>query len=301
MRSIRPLLLLLLSVWFLVAGAAARADVAPQSMTIMPRAMIPRLPPPPSPLTQMPALHMPAPPMLLSGADPGLQCRRAVTLAGRAAGIPDHLMSAIARVESGRRGADGQVNPWPWSINVEGTDHIYDTREQAIAAVRAYQAQGIRSIDVGCMQVNLLHHPNAFATLEQAFEPQANANYAAQFLKELLAQTGSWEKATAGYHSQTPELGEPYQRKVASVMGEEAGRDAALLGAMPGLPPAQGMRLAMGATPPAPATALAMPPAAARILGNHSDVARIIPMANTAAGRGLDAYRAAPVRVAGRP
>jgi hypothetical protein len=211
-------------------------------------------------------------------ADPALQCRAAVASAGRSAGIPDHLMSAIARVESGRRAADGQIQPWPWSINVEGTDHIYDTRDQAIAAVRGYQAQGIRSIDVGCMQVNLLHHPNAFASLEQAFDPTGNAIYAAHFLRQLFDQTGSWPKATAAYHSATPELGSAYQQKVASVLGDETTKDNELLGHSPVMARSTG--------------------GGAIMLGNRAEAAHIIPLANPGNARGLAAYRLAPVRVA---
>ena len=218
--------------------------------------------------------------------DPGQQCRRAVQQAGRTAGLPDHLMSAIARVESGRRGADGQVHPWPWSINVAGIDHIYDTKEQAIIAVRQYQAQAIRSIDVGCMQVNLLYHPEAFGSLEQAFDPLANATYAARFLLQLHAQSGSWAKATADYHSATPELGQPYQQKVMEVLPQETLADAKL--------PAQ-----IGA-PASPGGGLVRLPLR---VSSSAAPARIVPMAAGTAqmvGRGLDAYRAAPVRLAAR-
>ena len=167
-----------------------------------------------------------------TGLDPGLQCRAAIRAAERGAGIPEQLMAAIGRIESGRRGADGTVTPWPWSINAEGTDYVYDTKEAVIAAVRALQARGVRSIDVGCMQVNLMHHPQAFTTLDQAFDPVENARYAARFLVQLKDQTGDWQKATAAYHSATPELGEPYERKVMAVWpeekrrGQEAGRPA---------------------------------------------------------------------------
>jgi hypothetical protein len=68
------------------------------------------------------------------------------------------------------------------------------------------------------MQVNLMYHPNAFASLDQAFDPVANANYAARFLTELYGQTHSWTQATARYHSATPELGANYQRKVAAAL-----------------------------------------------------------------------------------
>lgn len=233
------------------------------------------------------------PPGLAAEMTPGLACRRAIASASRAAGIPDHLMAAIARVESGRRGADGLVNPWPWSINVEGADHIFETREQALAAVRGYQAQGIRSIDVGCMQVNIMHHPTAFASLEQAFDPAGNAAYAARFLSQLFAQTGTWPKAVAAYHSATPELGVPYQRKVMAVLAEESASDIALLGQMPG---ARGglPGLTQGGGPELPQGGGAL------MLGNRAEAARVIPLAEGSMSRGLDAYRAAPVRVAGR-
>jgi len=222
---------------------------------------------------------------LAAASSPGEVCRHAMAAAGKQVAAPDHLMSAIGRVESGRRGPDGKINPWPWSINVEGVDHVYDTKEQAIAAVRAFQANGVRSIDVGCMQVNLLYHPTAFASLEQAFDPVANARYAASFLSQLRAQTGSWEKATAWYHSATPERGEPYQKKVASVMPEEAQHDLQTLGAN------AGGRLGMMAQ---------LSGAAGRAHGGmpletRSPVGRVLPMAS-ATGRSLDSYRSMPIR-----
>jgi hypothetical protein len=153
---------------------------------------------------------------------PGQQCRRAIANAERLAGIPPHLLSAIARIESGRRDPQtGAVDPWPWSINVEGVDHIYDTKAEVIAAVQMFQAQGHQSIDVGCMQVNLMYHPQAFANLDQAFDPKINADYGAKFLTELYQQTGTWEHATANYHSATPELGTPYERKVIAAFPDE--------------------------------------------------------------------------------
>jgi hypothetical protein len=241
-------------------------------------------------LAERPVLAMPG---ASQTSDPGQLCRRAVLAAGHAAGVPEHLMSAIARVESGRRGADGQINPWPWSINAEGVDHVYETREQAIAAVRQLQAQGMRSIDIGCMQVNLMHHPHAFSSLEQAFDPVPNAEYAARFLVQLYGQTGSWPKAVADYHSATPELGAAYQRQVMAVLGEEAGRDVALLGHPPGGAERLGIGLADAGA--------ARYGEGARMLGNRSEAARMIPMTNAAAAsaRRLKAYRAAPVRVAG--
>jgi hypothetical protein len=76
------------------------------------------------------------------------------------------------------------------------------------------QAQGVRSIDVGCMQINLMHHPDAFTSLGQAFEPAANTAYAVRFLNMLYRRTGSWSKSIAAYHSETPQIAVDYQRRV---------------------------------------------------------------------------------------
>ncbi len=155
---------------------------------------------------------------------PGMQCRQAIMVAERAAAVPQQLMAAIARVESGRPDSRGVMHPWPWTINAEGAGQFFDSKEAAIAAVRTLQARGVRSIDVGCMQVNLMHHPDAFSSLDQAFDPTANAQYAARFLNDLFGQTRDWTRATAHYHSATPELGDAYQRRVAAVWPEEQKR-----------------------------------------------------------------------------
>ncbi len=142
-------------------------------------------------------------------------CTRYLPRHERQYGIPEHLLAAIASTESGRyHRALGLNLPWPWTINVEGMGHFYDTKEEAIEAVRSFQARGFASIDVGCMQVNLQHHPRAFASLDQAFDPAYNVGYAAQFLKQNFQEEGSWHKATADYHSHTPMYGEQYARLV---------------------------------------------------------------------------------------
>ena len=222
-------------------------------------------------------------------------CRPAIEAAERRHGIPSRLLAAIARVESGRTDpATGEVGPWPWTINVEGQGFYFDTKAQAIAAVNAWRARGSRSIDVGCTQVNLVHHPDAFPNLEMAFDPATNADYAARFLTKLRGQTGNWEKATAWYHSATPELGEAYQRRVAGVWPDEQKQPAAAFGPGTALASAWNATLGREGHP---------------ILGRGGNP-RVIMLNQIAAqpsgqasagstqssvGRGLDAYRAMPV------
>ncbi len=161
------------------------------------------------------ALLLAAAPARAEPDTPYAACEAAIAAAQKAPRIPDKLMPAISRVESGRLDPlTKQVRAWPWTINVEGAGFFFDSKEQAIDAVRSLQARGVRSVDVGCMQVNLMHHPNAFASLDEAFDPATNARYAARFLSALFRQTGDWSLATANYHSANADRGEDYQRRV---------------------------------------------------------------------------------------
>jgi hypothetical protein len=219
---------------------------------------------------------------LAARAEPGLLCRAAIQAAERAAGLPPHLLTAIARVESGRRDPDsGAFHPWPWTINAEGRGQFFPTKAAAIAGVQAEMARGVRSIDVGCMQINLRHHPNAFASLEEAFDPATNARYAARFLTELNATRADWARAAAAYHSQTPEFAEPYRARVMAAWAEEQGRPH---------PPVSLPRQAAGGGGGG----------GGGFLSNGAARAVTIAAPAGTQGRGLDAYRSLPVPIAAR-
>lgn len=142
-------------------------------------------------------------------------CTKNLARYERQYGIPMHLLSAISATESGRYHQGLKITlPWPWTINVEGQGHYYDSKEEAIAAVRKFRLQGARSIDVGCMQVNLIHHPNAFVDLDDAFDPEKNVAYGASFLRGLYEESKSWKQASANYHSKTPARGTEYVSRV---------------------------------------------------------------------------------------
>jgi hypothetical protein len=150
-----------------------------------------------------------------ASAEEASACQVAAQVAERAQALPPGLLPAIGQVESGRRDpVTGRVAAWPWTINAAGMGRLFDRREDAIIETQALQARGVTSVDVGCFQVNLFYHPTAFASLEEAFDPQANAAYAARFLSALHTRTGSWDSAVAAYHSATPERGGPYRDRV---------------------------------------------------------------------------------------
>jgi DNA-binding transcriptional MocR family regulator len=131
--------------------------------------------------------------------------------------------------------------------------------------------------------VNLHHHPRAFVSLEEAFDPVSNARYAAQFLTQLQAARNDWITAAGHYHSQTPELAQAYRARVQAAWPAAQARNAedqALAGM--NLPSQR---------PLAPPTSLS--------LSNREERAQILP-ASGVGGRGLDAYRAHPIPVTGR-
>lgn len=147
----------------------------------------------------------------LTGRAAAMSCAQAAAVAEGTAGIPAGLLLAIGLVESGRTDAAGARAPWPFAIQSGGAGRFPASAEDAVAAVQALQATGVQSIDVGCFQINLLHHPNAFANLASGFDPLTNAHAAARFLASLRAELGAWEPAVAAYHSRTEALGAPYR------------------------------------------------------------------------------------------
>ncbi|MFC7475367.1 transglycosylase SLT domain-containing protein [Dankookia sp. GCM10030260] len=147
--------------------------------------------------------------------DPWTACRRAILAAEPRSGLPPGLLLAIALVESGRSDPrTGRFEPWPWSLNVEGEGRAPPSLAAAAAEVAALQAAGRRSIDIGCMQVNLLHHPDAFPDVPTGLRPEANIRYAIVFLKSLQARFGNWADAIANYHSADAGRGANYHRRV---------------------------------------------------------------------------------------
>lgn len=238
--------------------------------------------------------------------EPGLLCRQAIRQAEAGSGLPTHLLTGIARVESGRADpTTGRFHPWPWTINAEGKGYFFDSKTDAIAFARTLQARGVRSFDAGCMQVNLMHHADAFQSLEEAFDPLANARYAIKFLTQLREKTGSWETASSWYHSANPELGMPYRSQVVSAMAAEA-NVASAYGNLPVISAmaAPAMAAVTTATLPALRSMPSGPGTVMLLAGASTGV--ILPRAVASwsggvagGGRGLDAYRMQPVQVVG--
>ena len=132
--------------------------------------------------------------------------------------IPQDTLYSISLQETGKIHSNKKIKiAWPWTVNVEGRGYYFDSKREAMVFVRDQMRSGKESIDVGCMQVNLKYHPDAFRSLEHAFDPRTNIAYGAKFLMSKYEQLGSWSKAIAHYHSATPHLGEKYRDDVVKI------------------------------------------------------------------------------------
>lgn len=176
-------------------------------------------------------------------------CAAETARAERTYNIPSQLLDAISLVESGKYDPESRaVLAWPWTVMAEGEGRYFPTKAEAVAEVRKLKARGVKNIDVGCMQVNLMYHGDQFSSLEEAFEPASNVSYAARFLRGLYASTNHWPTAASYYHSQTPNLAATYREKLMKVWNAGGSRNA-IASLSPVSPGANRVQLQANATP----------------------------------------------------
>jgi Transglycosylase SLT domain len=143
-------------------------------------------------------------------------CDAAATKAAQQFDIPTDVMLAITRVETGRS-TDAGLEPWPWTVNIEGKGLWFKSKATAMSYVFKAFKDGKRSFDVGCFQVNYRWHAKAFSSIDDMFDPTLNSEYAAKFLTKLFNEHGSWTKAVGAYHSRTDSLSAIYLSKYEQV------------------------------------------------------------------------------------
>jgi len=151
-------------------------------------------------------------------------CDRAAVSASRSIGVPLDVLKAVARTETGRSGENG-LQPWPWTVNMEGTGRWFATLDEARAYVFLNFKNGARSFDVGCFQINYKWHGDAFRSIDDMFDPKINAQYAATFLTELYQEFGNWSDAVGAYHSRSPELAKNYTARFERIRADLTGNN----------------------------------------------------------------------------
>lgn len=146
-------------------------------------------------------------------------CLTAGSQAAQRHDIPITVMHALTLVETGRtRG--GTFAPWPWTMNVAGKGEWFATRADALRHARAAYANGSRSFDLGCYQINHRWHGSEFASFDEMIDPAANADYAARYLRSHFAITKDWVAAAGRYHSRTPVYRDRYAARFAKILAD---------------------------------------------------------------------------------
>ncbi len=130
----------------------------------------------------------------------------------REEGVDPLMLYAVALTESGRPAARGQIEPWPWALNVDGNPIFAASRKEAARLLAIHRD---KSVDVGLLQVNTRWHGHRVDKLEALLDPGTNLTVGAAILKEALASTpGDLTAGIGRYHSARPERAEAYARTV---------------------------------------------------------------------------------------
>lgn len=149
-------------------------------------------------------------------------------MAGLAGGVPDgyrrvaaeyalppRLLYAVALTESRKRLEDGRLVPWPWTLNIKGRAHYFDTKAAAMRVLSGYLASGRRSVAVGLMQKHWRWHAARLQSPGVALDPYYNLRLGAAYLRDCYRRRGAWSAALLCYHgARDPAAGAAYLRQV---------------------------------------------------------------------------------------
>lgn len=116
--------------------------------------------------------------------------------AARHHGVPEGILYAVGLTETGQRGS-----LHPNALNIAGRAVFARSRDDAVREFDRARQQGIKLIDLGCMQINHHYHAEHFPSVEAMLDPRRNVDYAARFLAQLKTRHNSWSMAVARYHA----------------------------------------------------------------------------------------------------
>ncbi|WP_337266107.1 lytic transglycosylase domain-containing protein [Oryzifoliimicrobium ureilyticus] len=123
-------------------------------------------------------------------------CEREIQAAAAKYGIPEGILYSVGLTETGRKGS-----LYPYAMNVEGKAVFPASEQEALNQFYGALRTGAKLIDVGCMQINQYYHGEHFGSPQAMFDPHANVEYAASFLRNLHDRHETWTMAVARYHA----------------------------------------------------------------------------------------------------
>ena len=136
----------------------------------------------------------------LAGAAPAAAapnvCETHILAAAARYDIPPAILYAVGLTETGRKGS-----LYPHALNIEGRSVFPRSAAEALKEFDKARAQGIKLIDLGCMQINHHYHADQFRSAREMLDPARNVDYAARFLRRLRSEHETWSMAVARYHA----------------------------------------------------------------------------------------------------
>ena len=133
-------------------------------------------------------------------------CEMAMMHAALHFDVSEPIMRAVGLTEAGT--AEGRIHPW--AANIDGRAVYYPDQESAARGVEAALRDGAHNVDVGCLQISMAWHGQAFGSIAEAFTPEVNVAYGAALLVALKREKGTWPLAIQFYHSSDPERQRAY-------------------------------------------------------------------------------------------
>lgn len=122
----------------------------------------------------------------------------AYVVVAKATNVPADILYAVALAESGRS-YQGELLPWPWTLNIEGRSIFCESQGEAIVlATEAINREQL--VDVGLTQVNWRWHQQRFTRVDDALVPMLNLKAGATILREQYELSGDWWQAVGRYH-----------------------------------------------------------------------------------------------------
>lgn len=123
-------------------------------------------------------------------------CEAEILRAADRYGVPAGILYAVGLTETGKKGS-----LHPNALNIEGRAVFARSTQEALNEFEKARGDGVKLIDLGCMQINHHYHSAKFQSVRQMLDPRLNVDYAARFLTELKARHGTWSMAVARYHA----------------------------------------------------------------------------------------------------
>lgn len=116
--------------------------------------------------------------------------------------VPQWVIKKVITHES-KSFKNGEPQPWPWTLNIDGKGWYYRTYNEALVAATFAFENGAERLGVGFGQIEWKWHSKRFGgSFAKALNPTENIKVVCEILRESWQskKVNSWEDAIAYYH-----------------------------------------------------------------------------------------------------